>query len=168
MATIRAEHTRGRGTGINILPSALIALAVAAIAVLGGLATDTASTWYMELNKPEWQPPSWLFGPVWTTIYVLLAVSAIIAWHNSTGETRTRLMMLYGINGALNLAWSFIFFQGHSPLWAGVDIIALWVTIIMIMNQVRQVSTAASLLLLPYLLWVSFASVLNWTIVAIN
>lgn len=168
MATIRAEHTRRTGTGIDFLPPILIVLAVAAIAVLGGFATDTTSTWYLELNKPAWQPPNWLFGPVWTTIYILLAISAIIAWRNSTGETRARLITLYGINGALNLAWSFIFFQGHSPLGAGIDIILLWITIVMIMDRVRGVSTISFLLLLPYLLWVSFASVLNWAIVMLN
>ncbi|MEP7217629.1 MAG: TspO/MBR family protein [Bacteroidota bacterium] len=154
--------------GIDWMPSILIFLAVIAIATLGGLATDTASAWYLHLSKPSWQPPGWLFGPVWSTIYLLLAISASLVWHAARGGSRSTLMALYGINGALNLAWSFIFFQGHTPLWAGIDIIILWCSILLIMVRAWPVSRAASLLLLPYLLWVSFASVLNWSIVGLN
>ncbi len=160
---IRSERSH-----IDPLPSALIVLAVVAIAVIGGFATDTYSVWYNQLIKPTWQPPGWLFGPVWTTLYILLAWSALIVWHRTSGQERSRMMMLYGANGALNLAWTFIFFQGHSPFWAGIEIVVLWATILMMIVRSNPISRAASLMLVPYLLWVGFASVLTWTIFALN
>jgi len=153
---------------LRIAPIAIIVAAVVAIAVIGGFATDTGSAWYLGLELPSWQPPSWLFGPVWSLLYLLLALSAIIVWHRTTGELRGSLMRLYAANGALNLAWTIIFFQAHTPLWAGVEIILLWITIAMMMVRTWPVSRAASLMLLPYLLWVGFASVLTWTIFALN
>lgn len=163
MATLQAQRTKWHPA-----PSLVIILAVTAIALLGGMFTDTTTSWYAELNKPAFQPPGWLFGPVWTSIYILLALSAIITWHTTSGATRSRLMTLYAVNGALNLLWTVIFFQARSPFWAGVEIIVLWGTIVAIMAGVRHISTVAALMLLPYLLWVAFASVLTWAIVAIN
>lgn len=150
------------------LPSSIIIGCVVTIAVGGGLATDTGSAWYATLARPEWQPPNWLFGPAWTTIYILLAISAITVYRKSTGKSRRTLMALYAMNGILNLAWTWIFFQGHSPVWAGIDIIALWLTIAGLMIGTWRVARSASLLLLPYILWVSFASALNWSIVSLN
>jgi len=168
MATTRqVGRTRIEKHG-DLLPASVIVAAVIAIAVIGGFATDTASAWYLELNRPAWQPPAWLFGPVWTVLYILLALSAIIIWRTTSGNERTQLMWLYGTNGALNLAWTFIFFQAHSPLWAGIEIAVLWLTILVIMRRVWPHSRSASLMLLPYLLWVGFATVLTWTIVSLN
>ncbi len=159
MDTVRVERNH-----IDMLPSAVIVLAVAGIAVIGGMATDTTSLWYLGLDKPAWQPPGWLFGPVWTALYILLAWSALIVWHRSGGASRSRLMWLYGVNGALNLAWTFIFFQAHSPFWAGIEIVVMWGTIVAMMMRAWPVSRPASLMLLPYLVWVGFASALTWTI----
>jgi tryptophan-rich sensory protein len=159
MLTMRTERAP-----IRFGPTIVIVAAVIAIALFGGLATDTTSAWYMNLAKPAWQPPAWLFGPVWTLLYLLLALSAIIVWHHTSGDTRRSLMTLYAINGILNLAWTFIFFQGHAPVWAGVEIIVLWLTIALMMARTRPISHAASLMLLPYLLWVGFASILTWAI----
>jgi tryptophan-rich sensory protein len=156
------------GMEFGLWPALGIFGVVIAISVLGGLATDTSSAWYTTLRKPSWQPPAWLFGPVWTTIYLLLAISAIIAWNNTSGSGRTAIMLLYGINGLFNLAWSYIFFRGHSPFWAGIDILAVWGTILLLMIRTWPVSPTASLLLLPYLLWVTFASILNWAIVRLQ
>ncbi len=156
------------GTTIEILPALLIVLAVVAISLIGGLATDTGSTWYTTLAKPKWQPPAWLFGPVWTMIYLLLALSAILAWHYAPAETRTMVIGLFILNGILNLAWSFIFFRGHSALWAGIEILLLWMTILALIIIAWRFSHVASLLLIPYLIWVAFASVLNWRIVSLN
>ena len=163
MLTMRAARTPIR-TG----PTIAIVAAVVAIAVFGGLATDTTSLWYLDFAKPAWQPPAWLFGPVWTLLYLLLALSAIIIWHDTSGSTRRGLMTLYAVNGALNLGWSIIFFRGHSPLWGGIEVIALWLTILMLMVRTWPISRPASLMLLPYLLWVGFASVLTWTIEGMN
>ncbi len=153
---------------MRIAPIAVIVAAVVAIAVVGGLATDTSSPWYLNLTLPSWQPPGWLFGPVWSMLYLLLALSAIIVWHRTTGELRRSLMRLYAANGAFNLAWTIIFFQAHTPLWAGIEIIVLWITIAMLMVRTWPVSRAASLMLLPYRLWVGFASALTWAIFGLN
>ncbi len=152
----------------ELIPSIVIFTIVVGIALLGGLATDTASSWYRNLALPAWQPPSWLFAPAWGTIYLLFATSAIIVRHRSTGAVRAGLMRLYLLNGILNLAWSYIFFQGHSPFWGGVEILAIWLTIVLLMRNGWPVSRLGALLLLPYLLWVSFATVLTWSIFAMN
>lgn len=156
------------GERFELVPVLVIAGVVIAISVLGGLATDVQSTWYETLRKPEWQPPGYLFGPVWTTLYILLIISASIAWHSTSGQHRTSIMILYALNGALNLAWSFIFFRSRSPLVAGMDIIGVLLSIIWIIVRVWPISPLAAGLLIPYLLWVAFATVLNWTIVRMN
>jgi translocator protein len=156
------------GVQIQILPVLCIAGVVVAIAVLGGLATDVRSGWYVALRKPDWQPPASLFGPVWTTLYLLLIVSASIAWHSTSGTQRTSIMILYALNGALNLAWSFIFFRSRSPLVAGVDIVGVLLSILWIIVRVWPISPWAAGLLIPYLLWVAFATVLNWSIARMN
>jgi tryptophan-rich sensory protein len=141
---------------------------VVGIAILAGIGTDTKSPWYRALKKPEWQPsPKW-FAPVWFTIYLLLIVSAVIAWNNTAGDARVRIMLLFAINGVLNLAWSFIFFRARSPLVAGIDIVGLAITILLLMFRLWPISPVAALLLLPYLVWVCFASALNWSIARMN
>ena len=153
---------------IDLLPTLYIAGAVAAIAVLASIATDTGSSWYRGLKKPDWQPPANIFGPVWIAIYLMMLVSAVILWHEASGDLRTRLMILFAITGVLNLAWSFIFFKARSPMMAGVDIVALAITILLLMVRLWPVSPIAALLLLPYFLWVCFASVLTWAISRMN
>ena len=153
---------------IQVLPIVIISLAVVAISVLGNLATDSQSDWYRSLNKPSWNPPSWIFAPVWTTIYVLLIISASIAWHKTTGSERWSVMRLYVLNGVFNAAWSFCFFQAQSTMLGMLDIILVWVTVILLMLRTWRYSKLASLLLLPYLIWVMFASALNAAIVANN
>lgn len=156
------------GERFELVPVLVIAGVVVAIAVLGGLATDVQNSWYQELRKPEWQPPGSLFGPVWTTLYLLLIVSAALAWHSTSGQHRTSIMILYALNGVLNLAWSFIFFRSRSPLVAGMDIVGVLLSIIWLIVRVWPISPLAAGLLIPYLLWVAFATVLNWTIVRMN
>jgi benzodiazapine receptor len=151
--------------GIQLL---YIALIVIAIAGLGGMATSTKSEWYLALTKPPWQPPPSWFGPAWTTIYLLLIVSANLAYINTSCDERTSVMTLYAVNGLVNLAWSFIFFRWHSELFAGIDILAVWTTVLLMMIRVWPSSPLAGALLIPYLAWVSFASVLNWWIVVFN
>jgi len=153
---------------IEVIPAIIIFLCVVLIAGLGGLATDPNSHWYEQLNKPSFQPPASWFGPVWTTIYLLLIISAVITWNTALEEHRKTLMILFILNGIFNLAWSFLFFRGHALVLSGIDILAVLVTIIVLMYNLWPVSHTASLLLLPYLLWVSFASVLNWAIVKLN
>jgi benzodiazapine receptor len=150
-----------------LLPLAVSALGYAIVSIAGGMLTDIGP-WYRALVKPSWQPPDWLFGPVWTTIFILAAVSAALAWR-AAGETQRRMVViLFVANGSLNVGWSLLFFHLKRPLLAGLEVILLWASIVALIWYVQRFSRPAAWLLVPYLLWVSFATVLNWTIVALN
>ena len=146
----------------------VITSAVVAIAGLGGLATDTSSEWYRDLDLPSWQPPGAVFGPVWTVLYALLARSAYLAWRDLSGPRRTPVLGLYVLNGALNLAWTILFFRAHRPVLAGVEILLLLATIVGLVILMRPVSRQAAWALVPYALWVAFAAALTWAIAARN
>lgn len=153
---------------LELLPTLVIVLAVAMTAFLGALATNPQSSWYLELVKPAWQPPNWLFGPVWTVLYALIAASAVIAWHSSEGGARVLLMQLFAVNLALNFAWSALFFRAHSPLGGGLEILLLLASIAHLAVRCHAVSPLAGWLLAPYFAWVTFATALNWTIAVLN
>ncbi len=144
---------------------AIIAAAVTATAGLGAAATgsEPSGRWYRELEKPTWQPPGAVFGPVWTVLYALIATSMIVV-----GRRERPPWVLLGSNLALNLAWTAIFFRGHSPLAAGVEIVALEATTVALVVRARPVSRLAALCLVPYALWVAFAAALTWAIWAAN
>jgi len=144
------------------------AAAVTAVAVVGGLATDTSSDWYRELEKPSWQPPGSVFGPVWTVLYVLIAVAATLSFRDVGGPRRRLVLGLYAANLALNVAWTWIFFQGHAPTAAGIEIVLLLATIVALIWLVRPHNRAAALALAPYGAWVAFATALTWAIAAHN
>ncbi len=153
--------------GSLILPLLVAVLGWALVAVLGSLATDIGP-WYRSLVKPSWQPPDWVFGPVWTTIFVLCAVSAALAWRSAADAARPMVVTLFVVNGVLNVLWSVLFFYLKRPFLAGLEIIVLWASIAVLIWYVGQHSRVAAMLLLPYLLWVSFATLLTWTIVHLN
>jgi translocator protein len=137
-------------------------------AMLGGLATDTGD-WYRNLKKPSWQPPDWLFAPVWTTIFALIAWSAAAAWISADPAARVlQVVAPFAVNLALNIAWSVLFFRLRRPRLALFELVALWLSIVVLMLALLPISTLAALLLAPYLLWVSFAGVLNRAIVRRN
>src|SRR3954447_17509963 len=144
------------------------AAAVTAVAVVGGLATDTTSDWYRDLRKPSWQPPGAVFGPVWTVLYVLIAVAATLSYRDVGGPRRRLVLGLYAANLALNAAWTAIFFRGHSPTAAGVEIVLLLATILALIWLVRPHNRVAAVALVPYAAWIAFATVLTWTIAAKN
>ena len=146
----------------------VITSAVVGIAGLGGLATDTNSAWYRDLELPSWQPPGAAFGPVWTVLYALLARSAYLAWRDLSGSRRTPVLGLYALNGALNLAWTILFFRAHRPVIAGIEILLLLATIVALIVLMRPVSRQATWALVPYGLWVAFATALTWAIAANN
>src|SRR5215208_5251362 len=153
----------------HAVPAAVtIAAAVVGIAALGGLASDVRSEWYLSLAKPSWQPPGWVFGPVWTLLYALLAVSAFLAWRDAHGPRRPPLLALYAANGALNLAWTYIFFQAKQPVVAGIEILLLLATIVAMAVLVRPFSRIAAATLVPYGAWVAYASSINWAIAVQN
>lgn len=149
---------------------ALILGAVTATAGLGARATTPAlnSRWYRRLDKPSWQPPGPVFGPVWTVVYALIAASMIITRRNGDDDAQRPMFVLFGTNLALNLAWTLIFFRGRSPLAAGVEILVLEGTTVALVVRAWPASRLASLLLVPYAMWLVFASALTWTIWARN
>ncbi len=148
-----------------------IAVAVAAAAV-GGLLTELGP-WYYALKQPSWKPPDWLFGPAWTTIFACAAAAGVLAWRGADSNVdrprRRRLIVgLFAINFACNSLWSLLFFKLHRPDWALMEVGFLWLSIAALIWVLYPLSKAAGLLLLPYLLWVTFASGLNWAIVQMN
>lgn len=159
--------TRGRYVRYArpIATAAALALAVAA---LGASMTDLGP-WYQGLRFPPWKPPDWLFGPAWTTIFALAALSASRAWeHAPTLAYRARLLALFLVNGLLNVAWSALFFRLHRPDWAMTEVVLLWASIVVLIVYTWRASPFAALLLLPYLAWVTFATALNWQVVQLN
>ncbi len=137
------------------------------VAALGAAATDIGP-WYQALRKPAWQPPDILFGPVWTTIYALCAYAGVLAWRAASGSQRVTIMVVFAANALLNVLWSELFFGLHRPDWAGIEVVPFWLSIVVLMVVVGRVTTRGALVLVPYLAWVGFAAVLNWTVVRLN
>lgn len=136
--------------------------------VAGGLATPIGS-WYHALRKPAWQPPNWLFGPAWTVILGLAAWSAAIAWRAAPDESaRHAVIILFAVNAICHFAWSPLFFALRRPDWALVEVVFLWGSLVALIVGLWPISPFAALLILPYFLWVSFAAMLNLTIVRLN
>jgi tryptophan-rich sensory protein len=134
---------------------------------LGGAATEIGP-WYFQLQKPSWQPPDWLFGPAWTTIYVLTSIAGVKAWRRADEVQRRYFMGALLLNLVLNLLWSLIFFTSQRPDIALIEVVPLWLSILLMVLLVRSYSPVSALLMLPYLGWVAFAAYLNWTIVTLN
>lgn len=146
----------------------LVAVALAIVTgVLGGLATDIGP-WYFSLIKPSWQPPDWLFGPAWTTIYILTGIAGVRAWRRGDALQRRRFLIALLANIALNILWSLIFFTLKRPDWALVEVVPLWLSVLVMIVLVRGYAPLSAALLVPYLVWVAFAAYLNWTIVKLN
>ncbi len=138
------------------------------VAVLGGYATETGA-WYQALRKPSWQPPNWIFGPVWTTIFALAVLAFAMGWRDAPGpEARLAIVAVYTVNALFNIAWSFLFFTFRRPDWAMAELVLLWLSILAMILVLWPVSRGAALLLAPYLLWVTTAGFLNRAILLLN
>lgn len=135
---------------------------------LGAFFTITSvQSWFTTLTKPSWNPPSWLFGPVWTTLYVLMGIACYLIW-KSDHPLKKPLLKLYAVQLILNGLWSPAFFGMESPLMGLLVIVPLWVAIVLCIIQFRKVSLLASGLMVPYLGWVTFATALNAAIFMLN
>ena len=149
-------------------PIVVAVVAAFAVATLGGLATNIGP-WYAHLHKPAWQPPDWLFGPVWTTIYALIVIAGVRSWHRSpAGPAREWLIAMFVANASVNVLWSLLFFRLQRPDWALLDVGVLWSSVLALDILVGKRDRVGGGLIAPYLLWVSFASFLNLTIVELN
>ena len=152
----------------------LMALAVSLVICLGAagigsiLTMPSIGTWYAALHKPQWNPPNWIFGPVWTFLYCCMAVAAWLVWRQG-GFTAARVpLLLFAVQLALNVIWSGIFFRLRSPGAAFAEVVLLWILILATTIAFRPVSLTAAWLMAPYLAWVTFATVLNATIWRMN
>ncbi len=135
---------------------------------VGGLLTEIGP-WYRNLRKPSWQPPDWLFGPAWTIILGLSGWAFVLAWDGAPDAgARARVGVLFGVNWVFHLLWSPLFFKLHRPDWALIEVPFLWFSVLAMVVGYAPYSGLAPWLLAPYLLWVGFASYLNWMIVRLN
>jgi translocator protein len=140
------------------------------VGILGSIFTFPAiTTWYQTLNKPFFSPPNYVFGPIWTTLYALMGISIFLILEKKIkSKQKNNLIYLFSLQLFLNFLWSIIFFGLHLPLLAFLEIVLLWGSILILIIKFWKVSKPASYLLMPYLLWVSIASVLNAAIVILN
>jgi benzodiazapine receptor len=148
------------------LLSLIIPLAVGGIS--GFFTVSAIPGWYQTIQKPSWNPPNWVFGPVWTTLYVLMGIAMYLIWTQPRTEQRQRALYLNAAQLILNFFWSLIFFNLHAIGWALIEIIILWVVIVQTMFAYDRVYKPAAWLLLPYIVWVTFATILNGTIWWLN
>jgi tryptophan-rich sensory protein len=140
-----------------------------AVGALGGWVTaDSVKTWYTTINKPSFTPPNWVFGPVWTGLYVLMGVAAWRVWCKAWPNQLRVPLALFAVQLALNLAWSVVFFGAHRIGGAVVVIVGLEAAILATMVAFRRIDGLAALLLMPYALWVAFAAVLNIAVWQLN
>lgn len=148
-------------------------IAVAIPLVVGGTSgfftVTGVESWYQAINKPSWNPPNWVFGPVWTSLYILMGVALFLVWKADTSAELKKIAVgLFAIQLLLNFCWSFIFFYLQQPGWAVVELAALWLFILLTIFAFAQVNKTAAWLLVPYISWVSFAGILNYTIWKLN
>lgn len=148
-------------------------ISVAICELVGLLSTPftiaSIPTWYQTLNKPSFSPPNWVFGPAWTILYFLMGVSLYLVWAKGLKNKKVKTgVKFFSIQLVLNFLWSIFFFGLHSPILGMIDIALLWIAILITIIKFYEISKSASYILIPYLLWVSFASVLNLFIVILN
>lgn len=151
---------------IQIIISTLIAEGAG---ILGSIFTvSSIRGWYLTLVKPSWNPPSWIFGPAWTTLYAFMGVAAALVWKQRTFPGAKTALWFYGIQLALNVLWSILFFGLKNPELAFAEIVVLLIMIIATTVLFWRINPWAGVLMLPYIAWVSFATYLNYTIWRLN
>lgn len=137
-------------------------------ALVGSLASIQAEAFYTSLARPFWAPPPWLFGPVWTVLYAMMAVAVWLVWRQTGWRDGATALTLFVVQLVLNAAWSWLFFDLRLGLWSFVDIIVLLVALTLTIRAFAQVSLTAAGLLAPYLVWVGFAAALNFVVWRLN
>lgn len=151
----------------KLLISVVLPLGVGAVA--GLFTVSEINGWFQTIKKPWWQPPNWVFGPVWTLLYVLMGIAFYLVWKSSVPARQKRMpIILWLVQLLFNFFWSFIFFKKHQIDWALGEIGLLWVFILLTVLFFGRISKAAAWLMLPYVCWVTFAIVLTLTIYRLN
>ncbi len=149
-------------------PILVAAGAALAVGAFGAWMTELGP-WYYGLRVPPWKPPDWLFGPAWTLIFSLAAIAGVLAWRNArTRGAQVAILLLFALNINLNILWSGLFFRLQRPDFALVEVVFLWLSIVLLIAGLWRHSRLASVLLVPYLAWVTFAAVLNLAVVRLN
>lgn len=146
----------------------LLVVCFAAAGIGGAVTTPKIATWYAALAKPSWNPPNWIFGPVWSVLYLCMAIAAWLVWRQGGLAGAATPLALFAVQLVLNLAWSWLFFGFENPGLAFVDIVLLWAAIAATMVAFWFRSAIAGILFVPYLAWVSFAAVLNFVVWRLN
>ena len=144
---------------LEFLISILLPLSLGAIA--GMFTSQSVPEWYATLNRPSFNPPNWIFGPAWTTLYILMGISFFLIWKQEASKVRNRAILIFLLQLLLNFAWSFIFFYFNMIGLALVEIILLWISIVMMLVVFYKIKPLTSYINIPYLLLVTFATVLN-------
>ena len=139
-----------------------------AASAAGAVASIQAKSFYSQLVQPDWAPPPGIFGPVWTVLYTLMGIAAWLVWRNGGFRPNRQALSLFLLQLGFNALWSWLFFAWYLGVWALVDIVVLWVLIVATLVSFWRVSPLAGALLIPYLMWVSFASVLNYSLWRLN
>jgi translocator protein len=154
----------------NILKLIFSIVLCEGIGFIAGIATSKSITqWYSFLQKPSFNPPNWIFGPVWTLLYLMMGISVFLIWKQGFDINNVRIALIFFfLHLLINCLWSFVFFLWHSPFWAFIVIVILWIMIIVCIILFKDINITAAILLIPYLLWVSFAAVLNFSIWKLN
>lgn len=140
------------------------------VGVVAGIFTSSGvDGWYAVANKPWFNPPNWIFAPVWTTLYILMGIALFLVWRaDADKKLQQTAIILFAVQLTLNFFWSFIFFKLQQPGWALAEIILMWLIILLTILWVGKISATAAWLLVPYICWVSFAAVLNYSIWQLN
>lgn len=144
---------------IKLVASILLPLAVGGIAAI--FTTEAIPGWYATLNQPSFNPPNWVFGPVWTTLYTILGISLFLIWKLEPGKQRSQAILIFMVQLLLNFGWSFFFFYFKMIGVALIEIVALWIIIVVMLVHFYKLKPTAAYINIPYLLWVTFATVLN-------
>jgi len=145
----------------------LLFLGIAFLPSFGAMAVKTGG-WYAALNTPPWNPPAWVFGPVWTVLYILIGLAGYFAWTRGGRRGRLTVFAVYGLQLLLNALWTPLFFGLHRIDWALADLALLWLLVLLCIGLFSRRSRLAAGLMLPYFLWISFAGALNAVIWVMN
>jgi benzodiazapine receptor len=153
----------------NLWAQVLAAGAAAIVVALLGTTMTDIGPWYQSLQKPSFQPPDWLFGPIWTVIFASAAVAGVLSWRNAPDTTsREWIIGLFALNGFLNIAWTVLFFRLQRPDWALIEVGFLWLSVLALVIFLGRFSKTAAGLMGIYLAWVSLAAAINYQVVQLN
>ncbi len=154
------------------MPKLIIAIIIPLLvgAISGFFTSESVNGWFTYLVKPSFNPPNWIFAPVWTTLYILMGIAHYLVWNNPDKQPQVKrtAIIFYFIQLSLNFLWSFLFFNLHQPGWAFIDILLMFGMILLTIIWFRKISAVAAWLMVPYLCWVGFAAILNYSIWTLN